>query len=67
MEKLSPGVNTCDINMYTPNWSRSRAELHYFSISPSAGASEAQVKRRKVWNRPGSVGTGGFTSREEAN
>lgn len=57
----------CYINMYMPNWSPSGAGLHYFSISLSAGVFEAQVKLWRVWNRPNSVGTGGFTSREEAN
>lgn len=55
----------CDVNMHKLNWSQSR--LHYFSISLSAEAFEAQVKYCEVWNRPDSVGTGGFTSREEAN
>lgn len=65
--ELSLSVNMFYINMHVSNWSPSRAGLHYFSISPSAGVLEAQVKLWRLWNRPDSVGTGAFTSREEAN
>lgn len=65
--ELSPSVNMCDINMYMLNCSRSGAGFIILALAQSAGAFEVQVKLWKVWNRPNSVGTGGFTSREEAN
>ncbi|MEQ2310850.1 hypothetical protein AMECASPLE_013489 [Ameca splendens] len=71
VEKLSQSVNTLEINTCMANWSWSGASFIILALAQVQGGMrgvfEVQVRHSVVWNRPYSVGTGGFTSREEAN
>lgn len=63
-DEMSLSVNMCDINMDMPNWSRGGVVFIILALAWVQG----RLKRRwRVWNRPNSVGAGGFNSREEVN